>query len=1107
MPPDDDNTQSFVALSEGTMVSHYRIADKIGAGGMGEVYLAEDTDLRRHVALKFMPSHAASNADMRARFTREARAVAALSHPNIVTIFEVGEFNGRPFFAMEHVPGETLRTVIKQGKLTTNKAVRLTMQICEGLHKAHESGVVHRDIKPGNIIIDNDGRARLLDFGLAMVTGEEKLTKTGSTLGTVGYMAPEQVGGKQVDHRSDLFSVGVILYEMLTGRRPFEGDNDAAIVRAITSSDPEPVARFKSGVTGELQQIVDKALSKDPGLRYQHADGMLSDLKRLEIEPGSGRKSRLGVWAAVAVFVALVGYFAVDSFILSDEATTEGWTNSVAVLVFRDLSPDQDQAFFCEGMTDEIIGRLSSIRQLKVTSMQSMLRFKGTDLDLKSIGRELGVDNILEGSIQSSGDRIRVRAQLIRVNDDAHLWTERYERQTADVFAIQDEISLAIGEVLEATLVGGREMFAARRGTEDLEAYNNYLQGRFFWRKRTADGMEKALDFFGRAVEIDPNFALAWSGLADTWNLLPGHTGEPYPEAVPNALQAAQTAVDLDDNLAEAHASLGMAYYQAENVAGALQELERALEMNPNYVWSQVWYGMIMGREMRRKDLKIKHLQKALELDPLNVPALNNLASELSDSGLYDLAESYYLRLVGAVPENTVYRIWFAWHYRRAGQYDKAIEQFEKAVEIEPDYWDLYYWYGKSLVEIDRVPDAIAMFERAITSMPDSAAIYHSYGKLLSEVLDSTENAITMFNRAVELNPLHDQAYQFLSHEYIQTDDFEKAIEAVNRAIELSPTNLDYLESRGYVYWSFGFLPEAIASFRQVLSGNPHRIDALTMLGNAAMFDRQYDLADSAFRVVAANTSLEQRGWGQKLLTSTLRHQGRFRETVAIMNKNMDTIRQEVGLSHQLASLFWERSQMYSDWIKDCETALADLDSCERISLALPNDPMTKGALESVQAGRPIVYAIMGDFRRSDSLRREFDSSRMENYDLWSAHVALWQGKPDVAIEYFKRVGVRIGHSTNDNGWLGLAYLNNREYEKAIESLEYTVFHYDGMKANYPAYAVWTRYHLAQAYEGAGRLDDAIEQYETFLDIRKNADKGLESVEDAKKRLARLKAN
>jgi serine/threonine protein kinase len=323
MKPEDDNTQSFVALTRGTMVSHYKIISKIGAGGMGEVHLAEDTELKRKVALKFLPPHLCQDEDCRKRFKREAQAAAGLDHPNIVPVYEVGDFSGRPFFSMAHIGGQSLREVIKQGKLIVNEVIDLAMQVCEGLHEAHGAGVVHRDIKPGNIIIDEKGKPRLLDFGLATVAGEEKLTRTGSTLGTVGYMAPEQVEGKKVDHRADLFSWGVVLYEMLTGRRPFEGENDAAVVNAITNSTPEPIARFKSGTSAELQSIIDKALAKDPSLRYQHADDMKTDLHRLEAgyEP-TGAKSRRRLVFSVAG-ISLITIAAMFFYSLYGEFRTE----------------------------------------------------------------------------------------------------------------------------------------------------------------------------------------------------------------------------------------------------------------------------------------------------------------------------------------------------------------------------------------------------------------------------------------------------------------------------------------------------------------------------------------------------------------------------------------------------------------------------------------------------------------------------------------------------------------------------------------------------------------------------------------------------------------
>jgi serine/threonine protein kinase/tetratricopeptide (TPR) repeat protein len=1106
---DEDKTQSHIPLTKGAVIGHYQIIKKIGAGGMGEVYLAEDTKLKRQVALKFLPHQYASDRDLRERFTREAQAAAKLDHPNIVPVYEVGEYQDRPYFAMAHIEGQSLRDVIKDGRLGINEAIDLTMQICEGLHKAHEAGVVHRDIKPSNIIIDNDGRARLVDFGLAMVSGEDKLTKTGSTLGTAGYMSPEQVTGKKVDHRADIFSTGVILYEMLTGRKPFEGDNEAAIARAITDTSPEPIARFKSGTSGELQQIIDKALSKDPDLRYQHADGMLADLKRLGT--GAVRSStsgtRLWIAAAVIIVVAIAAYFIIDRYQISEKKSDDGWTNSIAVLVFRDLSPDKDQEWFCEGMTDEIIGRLGTIRRLKVTSMHSILRFKGTDLDLKAIGKELGVANILEGNIQRSNDRIRVRVQLIRIDDDAHIWSERYESEATDVFKIQDEISIAIGNVLEVTLLGDEEVFASRQGTENLEAYNNYLQGRYFWRKRTADGMRNALDYFQRAVDIDSSFALAWSGLADTWSLLLEFTRVYQPEAIPNAIQASRKAVELDGSLAEAHASLGLSLYQDGSLAEALTEYEQALEINPQYVWTHIWYGNAMENHMRRKDIMIDHLKTAVTLDPLNIVALNNLAYVLSDSGLYEEAERYYLKVIEVVPENVIYRKRLAGHYQRTGQLKKMIEVYEEAVEIDPDYWDLYYWYAESRFNLGQKEEAIGVFEDLVKKMPDSINTYHTYGRFLYYYINDYEEAIYKFNKCLELNPQVDEAYNLLAYSYSKVDDFNRALESINRAIEIAPDNYNYIDTRADVYLYFGHFDDAIYDYKQFLIKHPNNMSSLEELAQAATFGRYYDLADSAYRVMANRISIEQRGWGLYTLSQTLRHQGKFRQTLDKLTENIEIIRKEVGISFQLGIAFWNRSIIYSDWIKDNEKALEDLDSLEHIVEAIPKDPTYREGIETVKMGRIYVYVLKGEPDKADELLSQVDPSHFNRYDYWVGLLEIAKGNSDLAINYLEKDKEMQGSiNANDKMWLGLAYLENAQYKEAITYLEQSAFRFDNVKANFADQAVWTHYLLAQAYEGDGRIAEAIEQYETFLDIWKQADEGLQSVEDAKSKLAKLKS-
>ena len=535
---DNDRTQTHVVLSQGTMVGHYRIIEKIGAGGMGEAFLAEDTKLHRKVALKFLPTQYIADADFKTRFVREAEAMAKLNHPNIITIFEVSEFKSRPFFAMELVEGQSLRDLAKSKELSIDRIIELAIQVCDGLSAAHDKKIVHRDIKPSNIVIDAYGRPKILDFGLAAIQGAEHLTKTGSTLGTVQYMSPEQVQGQKVDHRSDLFSLGVVLYELISGRTPFEKDNESATLKAITQDNPEPLARYKADIPDELQRTVSKLLEKNPSLRYQHADGVVSDLKRMITPTQSSiaavsirRKKRWPLWlgaGAIAALLVISGYLISDrlpigeksGLVKSDETV---WENSIAVLPLRDFSSSQDQEYFSDGMTDAIIGKLSGIKNLQVISMTSVMRYKNTDRDLKKIGYDLQVNTILEGSIQLEGDRLRVRVQLINAADDAHLWSQTYDRQLESIFDIQDDISRAIVDAMRVELVSGDTIAIARRYTQNIEAFSFYMRGRHLWAKRTEGDIRKAIEYYQKAIELDSYYALAYSGLADAWTVLPGY--------------------------------------------------------------------------------------------------------------------------------------------------------------------------------------------------------------------------------------------------------------------------------------------------------------------------------------------------------------------------------------------------------------------------------------------------------------------------------------------------------------------------------------------------------------------------------------------------------
>ena len=607
MEPDDDKTRTHVVLTKGTMVSHYRIVEKIGAGGMGEVYLAEDTKLNRVVALKFLSGFLSQDEDQRKRFAREAQAAARLGHANIVAIYEVGEHQGRPWFSMENVEGTSLEHLIELGDIPEDRIIELAMGICNGLRKAHETGIVHRDIKPSNILVDPDGCPRVLDFGLAVVRGTDKLTQNGSTLGTIGYMSPEQVEGKEVDSHSDLFSLGVVLYELLTGRNPFRRDSHAATFKAILQDDPQPITRYKSDVSDGLQHIILKLLQKRQELRYQSAADVNKDLRRLRTE-------------------------------LEHGPPTEKRQPSIAVLPFTNLSADPEQEYFCDGLTEEIISALAYVRDLRVVSRTSSFSFRDTREDIREIGRKLNVSTILEGSIRKAGNRIRITAQLIDTESGFHLWTEKYDREMEDVFAIQDDVTASIVGALHPELLH-KKATNTRLQTANMEAYNEYLLGLAFWNKRTDDGLMKSLDHFTRAVSLDPTYSMAYCGIADAYNVMAGYCVIHPRTGLQKSMEAVQKALELDPNNGEAHGSLAINLWELNQaISEAENAFGKALDLNPNSARTMNSYAEMLtalGRFGEASQL----IEKVLNLDPLAWVAKSNQASLALYSGNHEIAE------------------------------------------------------------------------------------------------------------------------------------------------------------------------------------------------------------------------------------------------------------------------------------------------------------------------------------------------------------------------------------------------------------------------------------------------------------------------------------
>ncbi len=689
MPNNDDNTEdktvTHILITEGVEVSHYRIVERIGVGGMGEVYLADDTKLNRRVALKFMPTHLATDAEMRLRFTREAQAAAKLDHPNIVPVYEVDEFAGRPFFAMAHVEGKSLRDAIEQNILSMAESIELIAQVCDGLQKAHESGVVHRDVKPGNIMIDSSNRARLLDFGLATVYGEDKLTKVGSTIGTTRYMSPEQAEGKEVDHRSDLFSLGIALYELVTGRTPFERDNAPATLLAITDDNPEPMSRYKADVSEELQRIISKALEKDKELRYQSANDIKSDLKRLS----------------------------------SIEKNSESESPSIAVLPFSNMSADVEQEYFCDGIAEDILNDLTQVENLRVVSRTSSFAFKGKTEDLRDVGRKLNAGTILEGSVRKAGNRLRITAQLINVANGYHLWSERYDRELDDVFAIQDEIAGSIVRALRIKLSPKLKSGKVKAPTDNMEAYELYLRGRAFFHASGQKNTKFAIELFSHAIEKDPGYARAYAGLADSHSNMFLYYGNDRSN-LDRAMEASKKALDLNPQLAEGHASRGVAVSLGNRFQEAEEEFEKAIELNPNLFEAYYFY-----------------------------------ARACFVQGKHDRACKLYEQAGSVKPDDFQAPILAASSYEKLGRPDKALETLQRGLEIvnrrlelNPDDIRAVYLGADALLRLGEIEKSIEWIERAIGMEPNDPAVLYN-GACMFSKLEQPEKALQLLDQAI----------------------------------------------------------------------------------------------------------------------------------------------------------------------------------------------------------------------------------------------------------------------------------------------------------------------------------------------------------------------
>ena len=733
----------------GKTISHYRLLKVLGGGGMGVVYEAEDIRLGRHVAVKFVAEKVLDLPETVERFQREARAASLLNHPNICTIHDVGAGEGYHFIAMELLEGTTLEKILAQGPLPPERLLPLAVQIADGLDAAHSRGVLHRDIKPGNIFVTSSGRVKIVDFGLAkflpspateplpagmdsQVTMPRHLTLPGFPMGTVAFMSPEQARGEELDARSDLFSFGTLLYNMAVGELPFRGTTLAVILSAILEKSPVPLREWNPNIPEKLQDIILKALEKDRDARYPSARDMLVDLRRLLLESASGSESvtissgavlaalppgrpsqavpaavprkrrRAGILAAGAVAVLLAAALILwqrHGLQSQPSAAPTGTPEikSLLVLPLENLSHDPAQDYFADGMTDELIAKLSNISALRVISRTSAMHYKGLKKSLPEIARELRVDAVVEGSVLRSNDRVRINARLIQVSGDRQMWAEGYERDLRDILALQSDVASAIAKEIRIQIAPEENSQLSRKAPVDPEAYQFYLQGRASFIRFTPESLTRAVEYFNLAIAKDPDFALAYAGLADTDIQLAGRLLPPH-EVMPRARTALQRALELDRSLGEGHASLAQVklFYEFD-WAGAREEYRRALEMNPRSALIHQMNGLFLSAQ-GRSDEALAESARALDFDPVS-----------TSSGCLRARLFYYAR-----------------------RYDQAISVYRKALETDPTVAGHCTWSSLAYQQKSRFPEAIAAAKQASEASPNEmlprAVLARAYG-------------------------------------------------------------------------------------------------------------------------------------------------------------------------------------------------------------------------------------------------------------------------------------------------------------------------------------------------------------------------------------------
>jgi len=750
-------------------IGHYRIRQKLGSGGMGDVYLAEDLRLHRLVALKVLPPDVARDAQRRTRFVQEAHAASVLSHPNVSTIHEVGEDGDTVFISMEYIDGKTLTQVRETRALSVDEVVDIALQTADALDEAQARGIVHRDIKSANIMLTARGHVKVLDFGLAKVIAPEmeasELTKiktgAGMIVGTPYYMSPEQALGRAVDHRSDLFSLGVVLYELVTGKLPFVGATTTETINEITHAEPDPMARFNYSLPPELERIVRKLLEKEPGRRYQSARDLIVDLKNHkrdtisgEVAPGRSPRPRRG-WVPLAAIAAIVAaavltlIFAFGNRPRKAVRVAEAEAiDSIAVLPFVNASRNADNEYLSDGISETITNDLSRIAGLRVVPRGTVFQFRGQETDLQKVAETLNVRAIVTGRVLQRGDLLSVQAELVDTESNAQLWGARYERKVSDALALQQEISRQVSERIRSKGEAATPARTAGAMTRDPEAYQLYLKGRYHWNKRTGESLEKALGYFQQAVARDPGFALGHIGVADSYLLLEQYGDRSVTEMTAKAEVALKKALAIDDGISEAYASLGFVHQNKRQWNESGKAYERAVELNPSYPTARHWYNIYL-RQVGRVDEALVQVRKAQELDPLSMIIGSNVADVLAI----------------------------------VGQRDEALREAEKYLEIDPDFAQMLGIVAQLYSRAGRHAEAVAAAKKAMKNSGEASEQISTLAAAYAAAGDRAA-AMPLVLRLKEKQARGAADPVYLARVYAALGDKDRAFAALEQAVK-----------------------------------------------------------------------------------------------------------------------------------------------------------------------------------------------------------------------------------------------------------------------------------------------------------------------------------